>query len=321
MCKIYFIANKTGIKKTHLQGMVNKAINSAITNPDGFGFFNEKGKVFKQSTQLTDTHMNEILTKYVGSRFVIAHVRNATSGIVGKNDTHPFRYKNYLLVHNGILYNNHDTGTDSEKLLKDIVNNKNKTIIGKIKNVVNKTRGFLSVFLYNTKTKKLYYIKRSAYFSFAYYPEAKILSGSTYDRNMKGMFSHIVKGFFHVPTKGYLQDPEDAIYQINENLDIIRIGEVKDVPTYNKVSYPSGYYGYWDNQGRYWDSPRKPTQKPKIDQKAVKTVPMSKKKRKKLARKARKEYLKTLNELDVWQKGRGREYKENISPEGLYWDC
>lgn len=105
------------------------------------------------------------------NQFMIMHFRHATSGRTNAN-TQPIIYGNFLTIHNGIFtglgdYDKSDTRIFTEKL--DAEYNKQKPKTAKkeeilIREFLDKTEGWYSIFIYSWKTHKLYYFRKGANF-------------------------------------------------------------------------------------------------------------------------------------------------------------
>jgi len=238
MCEIFYAQNPNGLTKKQIRALTDKAIDSTWLNPDGFGVFNDRGLVFKLPYKLTNKHSKKIVNGFRGSKFVIIHTRNATSGQNNLNNTHPFFYKGYLMVHNGVVYNDHDFNeTDSYKMLRDIIDNKAEHIKDKILNVSEKTSGFLSIFLYNLKQKQLLYFIRDACFRFGYDTKNNTMYGMTNQERMKNLNKCRKLG------KPNIEEihPNQALYYLDEFNNILYITQIPDA-----VKDRTGYYGYDD---------------------------------------------------------------------------
>ncbi|MDD3628040.1 MAG: class II glutamine amidotransferase [bacterium] len=110
MCRLLgAISNKS----VDLDFSLNRFEKYSKDNPDGWGlgwYENEKGEVFKQalSADDKDSEYSE-LSKQVFSKIIIAHIRKATEGKPSEQNSHPFKYDNWIFAHNG--------GVDREHLL------------------------------------------------------------------------------------------------------------------------------------------------------------------------------------------------------------
>jgi len=74
-------------------------------NPDGWGigwYENNEAKVFKQGIAATSMESKlPTLSKDVRSKIIIVHVRKGTGAILSDQNSHPFKYKDWIFAHNG----------------------------------------------------------------------------------------------------------------------------------------------------------------------------------------------------------------------------
>lgn len=90
-------------------------------NGDGFGLgwyvknIREDPGVFKSITPAWNNQNLKQNTGIIKSNCFFAHIRAASEGIVAENNTHPFHYKKYMMMHNGGIYN-------FKKIKRDLIN-------------------------------------------------------------------------------------------------------------------------------------------------------------------------------------------------------
>ena len=90
-------------------------------NGDGFGLgwyarkIRKEPAIFKSITPAWNNLNLRYNSGVIKSNCIIAHVRAATSGVVSEQNTHPFHYGRYLMMHNGGI--NH-----FETIKRDLVN-------------------------------------------------------------------------------------------------------------------------------------------------------------------------------------------------------
>ena len=87
------------------------------TNGDGFGvgWYNQKGEpgvYHSVQPAWNDQNLKE-LAHHIQSSLFLAHVRRSTGTPVQQSNCHPYRYKNWLFVHNGLL-------RDFQKIKRDL---------------------------------------------------------------------------------------------------------------------------------------------------------------------------------------------------------
>lgn len=83
--------------------------NILSTNGDGFGigWYNEKLEpgLFKDSEPAWANENLQEICSQINARIFMAHIRAASSGVVQRTNSHPFKYHNMLFQHNGHLEN------------------------------------------------------------------------------------------------------------------------------------------------------------------------------------------------------------------------
>jgi len=192
MCEIYFLSNPTGkIKTSNLIRLLHVAAQEgAPRNSDGFGVFNEEREVYKSDNQLGFEDVQEIVEKFKDSRFIVLHLRLATQGAVCFKNSHPFRHRDNLLVHNGsVTPENHfkDGRADSYQLLRDIYKRKDRDTVKAIQESLKNTSGSVSVFLYDYKGD-LYYFRDGSRFKFGKLEDTGEIVGATVGHRLDSAF-------------------------------------------------------------------------------------------------------------------------------------
>lgn len=248
MCEIYFIGKQKGkISEKEIREVGKEAVKSSYFNSDGWGAFNEKKRKIKRGRKFKEEDIEEIVEEFKGSKFIVLHLRKATSGGIGKKQAHPFVYKNKLLVHNGVFYTSGE-GVDSKKILEEIGDKKveeDKDMVESIKEVLEEEGGTYSIFLYDNKNR-LYYFRRRADFTFCYIPQKNLILGATKEKRLKNMFIDEKLNFFKSSKyqKIYKKPEERRIYKISRN-KIERVGEIeKGIKISHSYSSNYGYKGY-----------------------------------------------------------------------------
>lgn len=139
---------------------------SYSNNSDGDGvYMDNEGKDVLYKT-LNKTNLNYFMCELCNSKFILTHQRTATHGLTAEY-TQPFDNKNFVLMHNGVLSEfafkeASDTHGFFMKFLEafKIQNGtREEKIIKAIKSLLNNSRGWYSIALYDKKTQKLYYFK------------------------------------------------------------------------------------------------------------------------------------------------------------------
>ncbi len=104
---------------------------NAKLNADGFGIgwvSKKKFFVYKNILPIWNDSNLEAITKNISSNFILANVRSATeANDLSFNNTHPFKYKDFIFSHNGFIKNFND------KCKQKIINYISSDLFSKIK--------------------------------------------------------------------------------------------------------------------------------------------------------------------------------------------
>lgn len=251
MCEIYFIYNDSEpIKTSNLIRLLHIAVQEGSTrNNDGFGLFNEDREVYKSEDALSFDHLEELIEKYEGSQFVVLHLRLATQGAVCFKNSHPFKHRRNLLVHNGsVTPENHfkNGRADSYQLLRDIYKRKDRDTVKAVQDSLNNTTGSVSVFLYDYKDD-LYYFRDGSRFEFARLKDTEEIVGATVDHRLTSAF-----GWENLE---FREPEEEALYKINGEVKKVDQFQMDDqIVTGRSDSVYSGYgWGEYDDEEEYED--------------------------------------------------------------------
>jgi len=287
MCEINFIH---GLGKPLGSNEVGKLADmlteSARTNTDGFGIFNDKGLIFKSPDAFdASKHMEGIYAVANGSDFVVAHNRAATQGSVAYQNTHPFKVNSFLFCHNGILYNDdklrkrfkikdkvktdsvtighiiHHYSTQHKPPRAISPTQSNETANSALPKAISQTTkhlsGFHSVFIYDLTTKTLYYFKHNANFTFRLVNTngKYCILGSTDGDNSKRMTQGTIYGFPISAEQVSKIDPtDDTLYQINET----GLHEIQKLEFPSYESLTSYANQFTDANGNKWHEQEDP---------------------------------------------------------------
>lgn len=108
MCRLFgLIANKAVDVEFSLLEAPNNLRGQSRVHRDGWGIgWYEKGRplISKEALPAYNSESFQLKVKNVKSPIVIAHVRQASSGAVSKENSHPFSHENWIFAHNGTLY-------------------------------------------------------------------------------------------------------------------------------------------------------------------------------------------------------------------------
>lgn len=238
MCEIYFLSNPTGkIKTSNLIRLLYVAAQEgAPRNSDGFGVFNEEREVYKSEEALGFEDISKIVEKFKDSRFIVLHLRLATQGAVCFENSHPFRHRDNLLVHNGsVSPENHfkDGRADSYQLLRDIYKRKDRDTVKAIQESLKNTSGSVSVFLYDYKGD-LYYFRDGSRFKFARLDDTGEIAGAT--------VGHRLDSAFGWENLSYSEPEEETVYKVGK--EIRKADQFQMKPQIVTDRSDSVYYGH-----------------------------------------------------------------------------
>jgi len=258
MCELQFIKRINGNLTNKDVGELIKMLQfGSLRNPDAFGIYNNK--VFFKNAGIVDLQ-NFDVGVFQKSNFAIGHNRYKTTGLAeDNNNNHPFVLNDFVLSHNGIIYNDDqlktnfniksDTDTDSYVILWLIDHYFNKSqkqyrrdkIIEAIKKANKKIEGTLSVFLLDALTKDIYYFKNDCTSFYFMEFNKSVLIGSTNKTKFKYLYlnSGFLKKFRTEREPISIKD--DTIYLINDEVILRELGTFKNKEESNKKFY--GYGG------------------------------------------------------------------------------
>lgn len=226
MCEIFYAHSQdkgNTLDKGQLDQLLDSALDASMSNPHGWGIFDDMGKMMKSAFPFDPEAKDKIMNRFKESNFIVLHLRHATHGSTHYSNTHPFTAGNYFLVHNGVLDSNPiGDRTDSELLLHKIISKGNLRISEKISKTMDNNGGSVSCFLYNSNVDELYYWRNGSSFEFAYDPESKMLFGATKKMRLKTSLGVNKLGFFeHMPDRIMTQTPgEDKVLKIDSKIQL-----------------------------------------------------------------------------------------------------
>lgn len=245
MCEIFFQYSRDGsIDTRHFVNLLYTAVTEAShRNSDGFGVFNEDKEILKSGDRLQYKHIDQIIDRFKDSKFVVLHLRWATHGEVAERNSHPFKHRRNVLVHNGSV----DTPkcfqngrADSYQLLRDIYRRKDGDTIEAIRNSLQKTSGSVSVFLHDYKDD-LYYFRDTSDFTFGKIEETGEIVGATRRRRLYKAFPEKRLDLF--------TPPEQEIYRVTD--EGVMKADRFEMKTFHRGGTDSVYgYGHHGYGGR-----------------------------------------------------------------------
>jgi predicted glutamine amidotransferase len=107
MCRLFgLIANKPVDVNFSFTKASKNFVSQSPSNPDGWGVaWYDKGKasVFKEAIKAKESEYLPSLAKNTQTNLMVAHVRKRTAGEIKLENTHPFKYRDWVFAHNGSI--------------------------------------------------------------------------------------------------------------------------------------------------------------------------------------------------------------------------
>jgi len=238
MCNINILIRKNIKKKKICRFLMKTTLNSFNHNPDGEGFYCSEGNLLvKRKKKINLFKYRKNLEK---SKIIITHQRLSTSGHEVKYN-HPFRSKEFILVHNGIINdflgkNGSDTYGFFNRFVKifnKLEGEREEKIIQTIKELLdNLEYGSFSIALLDKITNNLYYFKNENTTINLFRSENIFFISTLYENRY--FLDDLKEKFKELSVSNY------KIYRINENLKIEVIGKIKKC----KKAYNFGNLGW-----------------------------------------------------------------------------
>lgn len=265
MCGICGIYGINGLSEEDLKKFQTILLNCEDRGKDAFGYYTDKG-VFKTKGCVSDylQKHNDIWKRWKNTNFVLAHTRAVTTGEAKKNqNNHPFETRNFVLAHNGMIYNTidfdykTDIETDSFVIIKSIQKEyeKSKDVLQAIKETTKKLDGSYACWLLHKNTNDIYLFRHNNPIEIRFDDKNKIITfaseGEIMFKNVD-IIREIVFGFFKVPFS-FAKIEEHKIYKINKE-GLHDLGEF-EWTTYSRKSWSNGID--YDEDNYYVDSTKK----------------------------------------------------------------
>ncbi len=269
MCEIFFAMATEGttLDIDTLWEVAGEALYSSLSNPDGWGAFNQDRKILKAPGFFEHTDARDFVKEYIGSKWVVLHLRLATSGYLNAKNTHPYTMRGVTVCHNGIVdVDGIEVGSrwDSPKtqarkgkwakksdtwaMLHAIVGASGETTAEKIERSFDGMDGSFSVFLMDDD-HDLFYFRDLSVFTFMDLPEDNLIVGAT----KKGALEAMTWGLdspFTTEKPQFITPESEVIYSLTPWEGLTAIGKFN-----NRAwsVYPSEYdiYGYGGNYTGY----------------------------------------------------------------------
>jgi predicted glutamine amidotransferase len=250
MCNLNVVLKNKDIK---LRGIHLERITtlSYAGNSDGDGvYYSFQNALFKDIRKHNYTKDDNYI---INSNAIISHQRLATNGTTTKENTHPFKSKNWTMAHNGILSGEHinKNENDSRAFFRTLLKNglENTTEDTEVSKIIDTTLkdfyGSFSIILYNQATNKAYYFKN--YTPNIYFFRLK----------HNGYFITTQKGnavFIEHLIKKEIKAEDNILYCFKQEGNIWKlttIGKIESRGYYPSHSYND--YGTMGNNPKYYD--------------------------------------------------------------------
>lgn len=207
----------------------------AEMNSHGWGMFSDDNHVVKKPAKFVMTaERDQILADYADKTFVVGHVRFATHGKHIPECTHPLVFKNWTLVHNGVIQNERElrakysipkTPAVDSFIIVWLINhhyhNNGKDVEKAVKLTTAELKGWYSCFLFDQSEKRLFYFRNGAefYLRLVVTDDGQhFIVGNTKKDTASVAFSKGAWGFriSAARTMGWVHPREDALYEIAE---------------------------------------------------------------------------------------------------------
>lgn len=249
MCELFYIKSldDNPIPRHRIRDFIDMAELGSYSNHDGTGAFNRSGVVFKTEEALHSMKSQEVVDKLEGSHEIVLHVRMSTRGSVCDSNAHPFEHEDRVLAHNGTMHSldnpeSDSVSVDSEKFLYQTVETEAETEVERLKNSLERTSGWLSIFYRDVENGNTYYFRNRASFEFGRTSEEIV--GATDSSRLDALNRYRNQERFKIQNR--FEPEEEVIYRISGS----NIGAVEEYDLASEVSrgyarsstHSSGYY-------------------------------------------------------------------------------
>lgn len=274
MCEIIIAkAINDILSERTVASIIDAMVEAGTIHQDGWGIFNEQAVVKKDGGQIKPESINAC--DYAGSEFVVGHLRWAT---IARNEltaynAHPFRAGDVIIAHNGIIGNgdairqkfgipNKSPKTDSY-VIAWLANRYKKLFGGEygkiIEAVCEELGGYYSVIMMDVPTKRLFYFRHNAEFTFALLSNGTghIIAGATREERLKHIIGdNELKYGFSLPRRqivSIMKPKESTVYEISDRgIEIIAENLPKPKATLDRYSQSlSKYINEYDEPYNY----------------------------------------------------------------------
>ncbi len=263
MCQLIFVnAGATDLNRM-LSFQLSK-FDSEFTNRDGFGIFT-KGGIWKSVTEPAKIpNVGIILREKIKNPGpVLLHVRAASKGIaVEEKNVHPFESKDFVLAHNGTLFDKDEVTTwdetkdesrpsDSLMFLNELQNQytKKKGVVEALKEAMALFKGKFAFLIFCKKDNTYYAVRgRTADLHIAYIsavtPEGELSPLGYVINTLETTLEKALSEVCHLYELGtgrtlfyeIKELEKETIYQCNDT-DVVEIGKITEVSAWGATNF------------------------------------------------------------------------------------
>lgn len=250
MCKLFgWVANNQANNNEQALKNISKILKGLIlsevhNNPHGLGLYavttdqKEFFKKWKNGYQmfLEPYNLDAILPKV---KFIMGHLRYATTGVVSKEMSHPYKFSHIVGAHNGVLRikPEREGESDSKAFFRKLNRRikKGMTVHNALQELLGKREiGDYAFTIWNRKEKKMYFIRHRRPLTFFRTPLGLFWAST------KEMWEIALEiGEITIPTEQQIVIKEDVLYTLN-GMELEEVCKIK--PPRRELVYSSRYY-------------------------------------------------------------------------------
>jgi glucosamine 6-phosphate synthetase-like amidotransferase/phosphosugar isomerase protein len=248
MCGICGIYGINGLTKEDILAFQRILVNCESRGTDAFGYYSYPNKVLFKTKGSVSKYLKkekDLFEGFEGINIILAHTRATTKGSEEKNqNNHPFETENFILAHNGVIWNTADFGyktdieTDSYVIIRSIQEEytKEKDVVGAIRTTCEKLEGNFACWLLFKNTGAIYLFRHGNPIDIRYDNEKKLIVFASEKDMMLPLIQKSITGFWK--SLFFSEIRENTIYRINKDGGLVDCGEF----TPKERAYSYGYY-------------------------------------------------------------------------------
>ena len=234
MCGICGVYGIDGLTQEDLEAFQSILVNCESRGTDAFGYYAYPNKTLFKIKGSVSEYLKKHKTmfkKWKGAHSIVAHTRATTKGSEDKNqNNHPFETENFVLAHNGTIWNYNkiehktDIETDSYVIIHNIEEeyNKYKSIPKAIKTTCEKLEGSYACWLLFKPTGSIYLFRHNNPIEIRYDKERKLILFASENDMMEPLRGKTdIIGFFKSLFTSTIE--ENKIYRINKDGGLIEV--------------------------------------------------------------------------------------------------